>query len=310
MSGFFYKLREVMILKKNVIFCILILLNLLIFGNSMVYNEKTIEIRTQAEESIRWMDEFNGELLLAGFSDSKMSNGGYDFLLRRIDLFGNIKWEKYYGSTNEERGYVAKQISDGIIFGGAMLSSNYDDLRNNGKWDGLLLKLDGAGNVLWKRNYGGNNGDSIRDVIYTRDNGLLFCGYSFSNSYENHHGGKDFWVVKTDNKGDVKWERVFGGSGYDMAYSVVETRDNHYVVAGYSFSTDGDLEGLENHGNGDYWIVKLDYYGNIVWSKLYGGSSWEEVRQVIETRDRGLLLAGVASSKDGDVKNGKGHWDA
>jgi hypothetical protein len=273
-------------------------------------NEKTYKYESDFEESIRWMEEMNNNLLLAGFSNSNKGNGGYDFLLKKVNLTGSVIWEKFYGSTNDERGYVVKQIPGGIIYGGAMLSSNYDDLKNNGKWDGLLLKLDSLGNVIWKRNYGGNNGDSIRDVIHTRDNGFVFCGYTFSDSYANHHGGKDFWIVKTDHNGEIKWEKILGGSNYDMAYSVVETRDNHYVVAGYSFSKNGDLEDFNNHGGGDYWIIKLDYSGNIVWSKLYGGSSWEEVRQVIETRDRGILLAGVSSSKDGDIKEGKGRWDA
>jgi len=282
----------------------------MLLGNGILINITTNEFESDAEESIRWMEEADGDLLLAGFSNSSQGNGGYDFLLKKTDLFGNIKWEKFYGSSNDERGYVLKKVPGGLIFGGAILSANYDELRNNGRWDGLLIKLDHNGNILWKKNYGGDTGDSIRDVIYTRDNGFLFCGYTFSKSYENHHGGKDFWVVKTDHKGEIKWEKVLGGSNYDMAYTVVQTSDNQYVVAGYSFSANGDLTGMNNHGGGDYWVIKLDQHGEIVWSKLYGGSSWEEVRQVIETRDRGLLLAGVASSKDGDVKNGKGHWDA
>jgi hypothetical protein len=292
------------------ILMIVILFQTVLIGSSIIANEKTLEFKAEAQESIRWMEEYNGGLLLAGFSNAKGTNGGFDFVLKKTDLFGNIQWEKFYGSTNDERGYVVKQVPGGMIYGGAMLSANYDDLRNTGGWDGLLLKLDSSGNILWKKNYGGSEGDSIRDVIHTNDNGFIFCGYTFSESYENHHGGKDFWIVKTDHNGEIQWEKVLGGSQYDMAYSVVQTRDNHYVVAGYSFSTNGDLSGMENHGNGDYWIIKLDYYGNIVWSKLYGGSGWEEVRQVIETRDRGFLLAGVASSKNGDVKDSKGRWDA
>jgi len=297
-------------MKLKFLWVLVLIINTVLFANNAVNYEKTIDFESDYEESIRWMEEDNGELLLAGFSNSKEGNGGYDFLLKKVDLLGNIKWEKFYGSTNDERGYVIKKIPGGLIFGGAILSANYDELRSNGRWDGLLIKLDSNGNILWKKNYGGDTGDSIRDVIFTKDGGLLFCGYTFSKSYDEHHGGKDFWVVKTNYLGEVQWEKVLGGSNYDMAYSAVQTNDNQYVVAGYSFSNNGDLTGLKNHGGGDYWVIKLDQQGEIVWSKLYGGSSWEEVRQVIETRDRGLLLAGVASSKDGDVKNGKGHWDA
>jgi len=286
------------------------IISTVILSNSSIFNEKELVFESNSEDSIRWMEETNGSLLLMGMSDSREGNGNNDFLLKKTDLSGNILWEKYHGGTNDDRGYVVREVNDGLVLAGAMLSKTYGDLKTNGGWDGLVIKTDKVGNVIWKQNYGKNRGETIRDIIKTNDNGYIFCGYTFSYDYETHHGGKDFWIVKTDHNGKIKWEKVLGGSNYDMAYSVVQTRDNQYVVAGYSFSTNGDLEGMNNHGGGDYWIVKLDYSGNIVWSKLYGGSGWEEVRQVIETRDRGFLLAGVSSSNNGDVSNGKGHWDA
>lgn len=296
-------------MKKTVLVLLMTVLALTAFSAGIML-PKTYIYETTSDDSIRWMEDTGSSLLLAGFSNSKEGHGSNDFLLMNVTYEGSVIWQKYYGGSSDDRGYVVKKVEDGLIYGGAMLSQNYDDLKNNGGWDALLLKLNDSGDIQWKMNYGRKGSETIRDVIETNDDCYIFCGYTFSEDFEDHHGGKDFWVVKVDDKGEIIWERVMGGSNYDMPYSIVETKDGGYVVAGYSFSKNGDLAGMENHGGGDFWIVKFDYFGNVLWSKLYGGSSWEEVRQMKETRDRGFILAGVGSSPDGDIEEGHGHWDA
>jgi len=293
----------------RIILFLILALNSLMFS-AISLNEKTYVYATSASESVRWVEDCEDGILISGLSNSDSGNGNNDIFLMKVNYNGEVLWKKFYGGSDDDRGYVVRKVDDGIILGGVILTKKVYGLKNNGAWDVLVLKLDNNGEVIWSRNYGKNMGESIRDIIPTYDGGYMFCGYTFSDEYENFHGGKDFWVVKIDHDGAVQWEKIYGGSNYDMAYSLVETRDDNYVVAGYSFSYDGDLKGMGNHGNGDFWVMKLDYYGNMIWSKLYGGSSWEEVRQVIETKDRGFILAGVGSSKDGDIEDNKGHWDA
>ena len=294
---------------RKIMILFLLIISISIIGQ-VVFNEQTFVYDSNSNDSVRWLEQTNDGLLILGFSDSEKGSGVNDFLLRKTDYNGNLSWEKYYGGIGDDRGYVVKETKDGIILGGAMLSKNYDQLRNNGAWDALLIKLDKNGNVQWKQNYGKSGSETIRDVIPTYDDGYMFCGYTFSEDYENYHGGKDFYIVKTDSAGEVIWKKIMGGRLYDMPYSIIETDSGEYVIAGYTFSHDGDLEEYENHGGGDFWIIKLDYFGNLVWSKVYGGSGWDEARDVIETRDRGFLVAGVSSSKNGNVDEGNGKWDA
>ena len=66
----------------------------------------------------------------------------------------------------------------------------------------------------------------------------------------------------------IEWQKTFGGSGLDDANSIQQTNEGGYIVAGYNMSNDGDVTG--NHGQADYWIVKLTSTGVIEWQKSLG----------------------------------------
>ena len=106
---------------------------------------------------------------------------------------------------------------------------------------------------------------------------------------------------------EIEWQKCLGGSGEDYATSIQQTSDGGYIVAGYSYSNDGDIS--NSHGNADYWIVKLDHAGNIQWEKSMGGSSTELAYFVQQTSDGGYIVAGESSSNDGDVSGNHGSED-
>jgi hypothetical protein len=97
----------------------------------------------------------------------------------------------------------------------------------------------------------------------------------------------------------IEWQKCYGGSGWDAAYSVVKTQDNGFLLSGYSDSNDGDVSG--NHGGGDAWVVKTDSLGNIQWQRTYGGSGIESAYQILNADDGGYIFAGLTGSSDGDV---------
>lgn len=106
----------------------------------------------------------------------------------------------------------------------------------------------------------------------------------------------------------IDWAKTYGASvGQSNAYKVRQTSDGGYIVAGYSNSGDGDLTG--NHGDWDYWIMKLDSRGEIEWSKNYGGSGVDSANDVLETEDGGFLVIGHSNSTDGDVSENIGGYD-
>ena len=74
-------------------------------------------------------------------------------------------------------------------------------------------------------------------------------------------GNRDFWIVKLNDIGTIQWQKTLGGSAYDSAKSIQQTTDGGYIVSGFTASTNGDITGY--HGNGDYWIVKLNAVGTI-----------------------------------------------
>ena len=95
------------------------------------------------------------------------------------------------------------------------------------------------------------------DVKQTSDGGYIVAGYTYSNDGDvsGNHGYFDYWIVKIDGTGNIQWQKCLGGSGYDNAYDIEQTSDGGYIVAGATYSNDGDVSG--NHGSCDYWVVKL-----------------------------------------------------
>src|SRR6476659_6468485 len=105
----------------------------------------------------------------------------------------------------------------------------------------------------------------------------------------------------------IQWQKTLGGSGSDGAYSVKLTSDGGYIIAGVSYSSDGDVTG--NHGDYDYWIVKLNSNGTIQWQKSMGGSGYDQASSIVQTTDGGYIIAGYSESNDGDVSGNHGLQD-
>ncbi len=114
-----------------------------------------------------------------------------------------------------------------------------------------------APEIEWQKCLGGSGEDYATSIQQTSDGGYIVAGYSSSNNGDvsGNHGESDYWIVKLDDSGSVQWQKSLGGTGEDVATSILQTSDGGYIVAGYSYSNDGDVSG--NHGNSDYWIVKL-----------------------------------------------------
>ncbi|WP_297796781.1 hypothetical protein [uncultured Eudoraea sp.] len=108
--------------------------------------------------------------------------------------------------------------------------------------------------------------------------------------------------------GEIDWVKSFGGTDEETAQSVIRTSDGGYAILGYSKSTDGDLSGKTTEVN-DYWLVKLDAEGNLVWSETYGGSKDDRGQSIIQTSDGGYAVTGYAMSDDGDGSSNQGFHD-
>jgi hypothetical protein len=217
--------------------------------------------------------------IIAGGTYSFGAGGGDSWILK-LDNAGAIQWQKAYGNANSDGAYAIKQTNDGgYIVAGS--TSSFDA----GYGDVWIMKLDSNGEIEWQKAYGGTDIDEAYSVQQTKDGGFITVGDTRSFSA----GFTDFWIIKLDSAGTIQWEKVYGGStGYDSAYSIQQTDDEGYIVAGYTSSFDV--------GGGDAWIIKLGSDGTISWQKTYGGSSSDYAYSIQQTNDGGYIVAGITAS--------------
>ncbi len=156
--------------------------------------------------------------------------------------------------------------------------------------------------LTWQNCFGGSMLDGAYDIV-SLDNGYIIAGGTGSNdgdiSYS--YGNGDGWLVRIDNAGNLIWEKTLGGSDSEAFSRIIATSDNNFYLLGISWSSDGDISNDPYPGSPDYWIVKIDSTGNIIWDKIVGGNEGEVLFTGAPTLDGGVVAIGYTDSSDGDV---------
>jgi hypothetical protein len=188
-------------------------------------------------------------------------------------------WSRTFGGSNEEECNSVQQTTDGgyILVG---FTSSY----GAGLTDVWLVKVNANGDTLWTRTFGGSDYDGGNSVQQTSDGGYILGGSNSSYA----PGGGDFWLLKVNANGDTLWTRTYGGSAPDECYSVQQTTDGGYVLAGRTCSYGA--------GADDFWLVRTDANGDTLWTRTFGGSSSDYCRSVQQTSDGGYILGGWTQS--------------
>ncbi len=269
----------------------------------------------ESANSIR--QTFDGGYILAGYSASNDGDvtghhGGGDYWVVKLNSFGDLEWQKCYGGTDFDEAYSIQQTTDsGFIVAGYTWSNDGDVTGYHGNWDSWVLKLSPEGALQWQKCFGGSNPEAAYSIRETLDGGYIVAGYTESNNGNvtgNHGGTGDQWVVKLNSSGILQWQKCLGGTGQDVAASVVETSDTNYIVAGYTRSSDGDVSGY--HGYFDCWIIKLNSSGFILWQKCLGGTGDEWASSIQQLSDGSFIIGGQTFSTDGDVSGKHGSYDS
>jgi outer membrane protein assembly factor BamB/pimeloyl-ACP methyl ester carboxylesterase len=189
-------------------------------------------------------------------------------------------WSKTYGGTASDVGWgEIVQTSDG---GYAMAGSTSS--YGAGDSDGWLIKTDAAGNVQWNKTYGGTGGDAPLGMIQTTDGGYAMIGGTASFGTV----GNDIWLVKTDSAGNMQWNKTYGGTGAERAWSAVQTIDGGYAIGGWTTSFGA--------GGADLWLIKTDSTGNMQWNKTFGGNGTDYGLSIVQTNDGGYAVAGSTTT--------------
>jgi len=257
----------------------------------------------------------DGGFVVAGYSNSTDGNvtgnhGSSDYWVVKLSSIGVLEWQKSLGGTGADYARVIKQTSDrGYIAAGYSNSLDGDVTGNHGGNDYWVVKLDSIGTIEWQRSLGGSGFDIAESIQQTADGGYVVAGGSEYNDGDvtGNHGLPDYWVVKLSSTGVLEWQRSLGGTGEDVARSIQQTIDGGYIVVGSSPSIDGDVIG--NHGEYDYWVVRLDSTGTIEWQKCLGGTGYDMAGYIQQTADGGFVVAGNSKSNDGDITGNHGSSD-
>lgn len=235
-------------------------------------------VKLDSAGSIVWEKSLGGTLYDVAHSIFQTSDGGYvvagesysndgdvtgnhgsgDYWVVKLDHTGDIQWQKSLGGSDRDVAHSIRQTADGgYIVAGGSESNDGGVTGNQGDRDYWIVKLNNAGDIQWQKSLGGSGSDTAKSIQQTADGGYIVAGYSESNDGDvsGNHGGRDYWIVKLNDTGDIQWQKSLGGSGDDWATSIQETIDGGYIIAGESYSNDGDVTG--NHGYSDYWVVKL-----------------------------------------------------
>lgn len=229
-----------------------------------------------------------------------------DAWLSKFDIEGNLLWSKTYGGSLDDYSYSAVEMDNGeVVVAGYSKSTDGDVPSNLGMHDFFVFKISLSGELIWSKTYGYTSHDHAHKIIKTSDNGLFVVGFTdYSGGIGDRsilHGVGEFYGMKLDSNGNMLWDTFFGGTQNDRVFDVVEANDGGYVMVGYSESNDYDA--IDNHGSYDYWVVKVNSSGNLMWKKSYGGSDLDQAYGISKTNSGNYLIVGTSSSLDGDVSN-------
>ncbi len=283
------------------------------------------EVRAQAP-SIEWQQCFGGSgidalrnvndslipyIVLSGgtYSNDGEVNGNHgigtpDAWLVIIDSSDNIISQKCFGGSQYDDFESMKILSNGnFLFWGSTQSNDGDVSGNHnpGIDDAWLVETDNVGNIIREKCYGGSAYDAFADLKQTSDGGYILAGLSASIDGDIHgnHGNGDVWILKIDSAWDTLWSKCYGGSGTETSYCIYSTNDGGFVVGGFTDSNDGDV--FSPLGGNDYWLVKIDSVGDLLWERTFGGSLDDIFRGMVQANNGGYVLSGYTNSHDGNI---------
>jgi hypothetical protein len=271
----------------------------------------------------------DGNILLGGPSTSGISGdrtegtrGTSDFWIVKTDISnGNKIWDKRYGgSSTETLNSMILTADNGFLLGGSSSSVGSGGEKtspNKGNSDYWIVKTDANGIKLWDKNFGNPLGTNGLIKVIAVSGGYLLCGTANPSAAggdktQNTRGGYDFWIVKVDASGNKMWDKVIGGTGNDELSDAVEVTGG-ILLYGISGSGISGEKTTNAKGMLDYWLVKIDNSGNVLWDKTYGGLSNEFPSKMKVLGDGSIVMvgnsdSGISGDKTEASRGGSDYW--
>ncbi len=212
-------------------------------------------------------------------SSNSYGNGGYDAVLMKRDSLGNYQWTKKYGGNDWDFVYdLTITYDSGFVFCGETYNNTV------GQSDVFVVRTNKNGDTLWTKTIGGNLIDKGNSIIETSDSSIVIAGLTNTTT-----DSTQAYVIKLSKTGQLLWDSAYGGNGYDLANSIIETANGEYVIAGTttSFNANNDK---------DVYLVRIDSNGTLIWQNFFGNAGEEEVFDVHEDFQGNLINVGFTAS--------------
>ncbi len=265
--------------KRNIKNSVLYVILTLVFLHSPLFG--------QAPDTV-WMKTYGGTNYDRCFSVQQTTDGGYilgamtmsygagdiDFWLIKTNTFGDTLWTKTYGGDTTDEAMSVQQTTDGGYFVAGRSKSF-----GPGFIQIYFIKTDSLGDSIWAKTLDANS--VCYDARQTADTGYIIAGSIFGAT-------EDIYLIKTNSLGDTLWSKIYGGGGADLCWSVRQTTDGGYILVG--------ITGSFGAGSSDIWLLKTDENGDTLWTKTYGGTSWDYGISVDQTDDGGYIVTGRTNS--------------
>lgn len=221
----------------------------------------------------------DGGILVVGYSDAGQPSAS-DYSVTKLNPYGVASWRRVYGGQDKEYASAVSPLADGgFLIAGDEGSFNRATGRN--VW---VMRITATGEVSWQRTYGGNGRDDARAIAQTADGGSIVAGSTQSFGA----GEEDGFLLRLSPPGSVIWQKSYGGTGSDALRAVRVTADGGLIVAGSTNSGGA--------GGQDFWVLRLDSHGKVLWQGTYGGTGEDIANAIIETKDGSFVVAGSTQS--------------
>ena len=225
----------------------------------------------------------NGDFIVCGLNTYLALKA--DWWILRVDSDGSLLWEFNDGEIGGEGDacYDIIELADGSIAATGVNGLSPD---GGGGLDLWVMKLNGNGNKLWEKIIGGKYVDEGQALISDADGNILVAG----DTAPADNGKGDAWLVKLTQQGDVLWQKTYATAGNDMAFDLIATTDENYLLGGLR----------EVGAANDVLLIKTDKNGNELWAKNYGSQKKELGFGLAEYWDGGYIVAGKSNAFSND----------
>lgn len=232
-------------------------------------------------------ETFDKGFIIVATSNSFSTGGDYDARLIKTDSLGVIQWQKSYGGNDWDLAYDVIQTTDS---GFAFCGETYNN--TNGESDVYIVKTNLLGDTLWTRTIGGSLVDKGNSIIETTDSNLVIAGMTTTTN-----DSAQMYMIKLTGSGGLIWNNAYGTSAYEEANVIIEAANGDYILGGVT-------TGFTPNNDKDFYMVRTDNNGNIIWGNFFGQVGEEVIYDMVEDlQTNNIVATGFTKAVGGGQKD-------